>query len=73
METRRIGEEAGTQSRAPKNPRCCICGSSEVLAEIDGKFYCLKCGAKIVKEHVLRQIEMWKKLGLVASDYEIKS
>lgn len=66
METQRNkNEDAGTLSRAPREKKCCICGSEEVLAEIDGKLYCWKCGMKIIKEHVLRQIEMWKKLGLV--------
>jgi len=35
------------------------------MAEIEGKFYCFKCGSKMVRENVLRQIEAWRRAGLI--------
>ena len=64
MVTRPTGEEgAGLNRRG--DVRCAVCGSRDVMAEIEGKFYCFKCGSKIVRENVLRQIEAWRRAGLI--------
>jgi len=41
------------------------CGSREVIAVIDDKYYCFKCGSRIVRKNVLKQIEGWKSQGLI--------
>jgi len=41
--------------------RCSVCGSPHVTAKIGGKYYCFKCGSKIVMEHAWRVIENYKK------------
>lgn len=71
MVTRRISEDKKTLSH-PNQVKCAICGSPEVMAEIEGKYYCINCGFKIVRENVLRQIENWKRAGLIP-EYELKS
>ena len=69
--TQRINEEKGALNRSSKI-RCVICGSPNVMAEINGKYYCAICGAKIVKDNVLRQIENWRRAGLIP-EYELNS
>lgn len=44
-----------------KEIKCCVCGSREVLAKIGGKYYCAKCGRKVVMEHLLAQIKVLEK------------
>jgi len=61
--TRRIGEEKDVLSS--REVRCAICGSPNVMAKINGKYYCSNCGSKVVRENVLKQIESWKKAGLI--------
>jgi DNA-directed RNA polymerase subunit RPC12/RpoP len=34
-----------------EKPKCSICGSPDVVAKIEGKYYCFRCGSKIVLEH----------------------
>ncbi|RLE64755.1 MAG: hypothetical protein DRJ38_04965 [Thermoprotei archaeon] len=51
--------------------KCSICGSREVLAKIEGKYYCFKCGAKILNEHIKRQIKRMKEEGLIPEKIEI--
>jgi len=51
-----------------KSIKCSACGSTRVVARIGNKYYCFKCGSKIVRENVLRQIEKWKELGLVPKE-----
>jgi len=45
---------------------CKICGSSDIMAKISGEYYCYKCGSKIILENVRKQIEEWKRLGLIS-------
>jgi len=33
---------------------------------INGKYYCFKCGAKIVRDHVMYYIKILKERGLIA-------
>ncbi|ABL79244.1 hypothetical protein [Thermofilum pendens] len=47
----RVGE------RGEPKPRCCVCGSEDVCAKIEGKFYCYKCGSRIIVEHSRRIVE----------------
>jgi ribosomal protein S27AE len=47
-------DTADTTASNPEHgekPRCSICGSPDVVAKIEGKYYCYKCGSKIVLEH----------------------
>lgn len=47
-------DAADTTASNPEHvekPRCSICGSPDVVAKIEGKYYCYKCGSKIVLEH----------------------
>lgn len=70
MVTRRIDEER--KNLSSREIRCVICGSPDVMAKIDGKYYCAYCGSRVVKENVLRQIENWKKAGLIP-EHELDS
>ncbi|MCD6562449.1 MAG: hypothetical protein J7K23_00865 [Thermoproteales archaeon] len=45
--------------------KCTLCGSPEIMAKINGKYYCFKCGSKIVNEHVRKLIEDLGKKGLI--------
>jgi len=47
---------------------CCMCGSKRVIAVIGGKYYCFKCGSKIVQDHVLRYIDLLKERGLIVTE-----
>jgi len=51
--------------------KCSICGSREVLAKIEGKYYCFKCGAKILREHLRKQFRKMKEEGLIPQDVDI--
>jgi len=53
-----------------KELRCEECGSPNVVARIMGKYYCFKCGSKIVKEHLRKQISIMKEKGLIFDEYE---
>jgi len=48
--------------------KCSICGSKNVIAIINGKYYCYKCGSKIVNKHVLKVLEEYSKKGLIILD-----
>ncbi|RLE83607.1 MAG: hypothetical protein DRJ41_04615 [Thermoprotei archaeon] len=50
------------------NVRCSVCGSKEVMAKIEGKYYCFKCGSKVIKEHMDRVIEELKRKGLMTTE-----
>ena len=50
------------------NARCSVCGSEEVMAKIEGKYYCFKCGSKVIKEHMDRVIEELKRKGLMTTE-----
>ncbi len=50
--------------------KCSVCGSKEVVALIDGKYYCFKCGSKVVEEHVLKQLREFEKRGMVSPEEE---
>lgn len=63
MVTRRIDEERSVLNS--HEVKCVVCGSPNVMAKINGKYYCSNCGSKIVRENVLRQIENWKRAGLI--------
>ncbi|MEM0093996.1 MAG: TFIIB-type zinc finger domain-containing protein [Thermofilum sp.] len=41
--------------------RCSVCGSPEVAAKIEGKYYCRECGAKLLRENSKRLLEYLKK------------
>jgi len=45
-----------------------MCGSKRVIAVIGGKYYCFKCGSKIVQDHVLRYIDLLKERGLIVTE-----
>jgi len=45
--------------------KCSLCGSQEVMAKINGKYYCYKCGSKIVNAHIEKLIEELNKRGLI--------
>ena len=51
--------------------RCSVCGSRDVLAKIEGKYYCFKCGAKILNDHLRKQVKRMREEGLIAEDIEI--
>ncbi|RLE62911.1 MAG: hypothetical protein DRJ49_02020 [Thermoprotei archaeon] len=54
--------------------KCSICGSKDVIALIEGKYYCFKCGSKIVERHVLKQLEELERRGIIAlEEGEIES
>lgn len=57
-------------NKAHSNLSCKICGSSDIMAKISGEYYCYKCGTKIILENVRKQIEEWKKLGLISDKIE---
>jgi len=44
--------------------KCVVCGSRNIMAKIEGKYYCFNCGSKIVREKVLTQIKLWKKMDI---------
>jgi len=50
---------------------CSACGSSRVLALINGKPYCYSCGSKILRSHMIRTLVNMKREGLVPSTLEI--
>lgn len=41
--------------------RCSVCGSQEVAAKIEGKYYCFKCGAQLLRENSRKLLEYLKK------------
>lgn len=45
-----------------KEKKCVICGSKNIMAKIEGKYYCHKCGSKIIREKIAIQINAWKKM-----------
>lgn len=45
--------------------KCSLCGSPEVMAKINGKYYCYRCGSKIVNTHIEKLIEELNKRGLI--------
>jgi len=52
--------------------KCCICGSRDVLALIEGKYYCYRCGSKVIRKKLYEQFIRMKQEGLVPKDIEIK-
>lgn len=48
-------------SRNSTRPRCRICGSEDVIAKIDGEYYCAKCGMDIVLEHSRKIVESYER------------
>ncbi len=53
--------------------RCVSCGSTEVFALIGGKPYCFKCGAKLIRKHMIDVLNNLKKEGHVPPEVEIPS
>ena len=45
--------------------KCCKCGSKKVLAKIQGKYYCYKCGSELLREHIARQLRELAERGVV--------
>jgi len=41
--------------------RCSVCGSPNVVAKIEGKYYCYECGAKLLRENSRKMLEHLKK------------
>lgn len=53
---------ATSESRvAGPEPRCSVCGSRDVFAKIEGKYYCFKCGSRLVIEHSKKIVEEYVK------------
>ncbi|MCD6458019.1 MAG: hypothetical protein DRJ44_03800 [Thermoprotei archaeon] len=51
--------------------KCSVCGSEKVLAKINGKYYCFKCGSKIIDQHIREQIIKMKEEGLIPPEFEL--
>jgi len=51
-----------------KEKRCIVCGSKNIMAKIEGKYYCYKCGSKIIKEKIMMQINAWKKMDIMKNE-----
>ncbi len=45
--------------------RCEVCGSREVMGKIRGKYYCFKCGSRIIREHTERLLRELSEKGIV--------
>lgn len=41
--------------------RCKICGSDDVVAKINGEYYCAKCGMQLILEHSKHIVEDYEK------------
>ena len=41
--------------------RCSVCGSPNVAAKIEGKYYCYECGAKLLRENSRKMLELLKR------------
>ena len=54
------------QGNSQKEIKCAICGSKDVVAIINGKYYCFKCASRIVKKNVLSQLHDLEKRGVVS-------
>jgi len=44
-----------------------MCGSRDVIAKIEGKYYCYKCGSRIIKEHMDKVLEELRRKGLIVN------
>ncbi|WP_191118489.1 hypothetical protein [Infirmifilum uzonense] len=42
-------------------PRCKICGSENVVAKIEGEYYCAVCGMQLVLDHSRVIVENYEK------------
>ncbi len=51
--------------------RCVVCGSTKVQAIINGQPYCLKCGSKLVRAHIVKFLHNLKREKLIPSTLEI--
>ena len=47
--------------------RCAACGSLNVVAKIEGKYYCFKCGSAVILENSKRMLQELKKKYLESS------
>lgn len=46
----------------PSSKRTCeICGSPNIFAKIEGKYYCFKCGSRLVLEHARKIVKQYRK------------
>jgi len=44
---------------------CSRCGSKDVAAKIKGEYYCYRCGAELLREHIARQLRELAERGIV--------
>jgi len=51
-----------------KEIRCVKCGSKEVVAKIAGNYYCFKCGAELIREHLAKILDELKRKGMVREE-----
>uniref|UniRef100_A0A7J3X867 RRN7-type domain-containing protein n=1 Tax=Thermofilum pendens TaxID=2269 RepID=A0A7J3X867_THEPE len=47
--------------------RCAACGSLNVVAKIEGKYYCFRCGSTVILENSKRMLQELKKKYLESS------
>jgi len=47
--------------------KCSVCGSSRATVLINGRPYCTYCGAKILRNHLVRTLINMKREGLITS------
>ncbi len=45
--------------------KCSVCGSPNVMAKIRGRYYCYKCGARLMQEHVTKLLESLREKGMI--------
>ncbi|MCC6058972.1 MAG: TFIIB-type zinc finger domain-containing protein [Thermofilum sp.] len=47
--------------------RCAVCGSPDVVAKIEGKYYCFKCGSALILENSKKMLQELKRKYLESS------